>query len=130
MKALAADLQLEEFVQPEDATEVISSKDFREGRWQQLAHLRNAPAGVRKTVIPVDVSYVRFLVVSKVEPGTMVTSHAHDEPIVRYITTGRLTLNGQPFEAGEWMVVPRGVDYHIETDAGYTAVAGYGVACE
>jgi quercetin dioxygenase-like cupin family protein len=81
-------------------------------------------------VVPVDLKDVRFLVVSTVEPGTEVSSHSHDEAILRYITSGSLTLNGEEFGAGDWILVPRDAPDEILTAEGYTAVAGYGQACK
>jgi hypothetical protein len=71
-----------------------------------------------------------MLVITKVSPGTFVARHAHEEGIVRYITEGSLVLNGVDYPAGDWILVPEGVSYEIQTVDRYSAISGYLEACK
>lgn len=124
------DIQVEEFVNPSETKEIVSSQSFRGGDWRSLGNLRGLPSGVHKNVIPVDLTDTRFLVVTVVDPDSTIKAHSHDEAVVRYIVSGSLTLNGQQYGTGEWMIVPLGAEYEIVTATGYTAIVGYGQACD
>jgi quercetin dioxygenase-like cupin family protein len=128
--AMDSDLPFEEFVDSENVREITSSKTFRDGEWQQLTRLRGFSEGVHKRVVPVDLRPFRTLVITEVEPGTKVEPHAHDEPILRYVMSGSFILDGETYVAGEWVLVPKGIAYGIETTEGYVTIAGYGVACD
>ena len=58
----------------------------------------------------------------------------HNEDIFRLVTRGSLILRTNPdemeFHEGEWFVVREGTAYEIETRTGYTALAGYKMACK
>lgn len=125
-----AEIQVHEFLNPNEVNEIVSSHDYRNGDWRSLGALRGLPSGVHKNVIPVDLIDTRFLVLTAVDPGSTVDAHSHDEAVVRYIVNGSLTLNGQQYGAGDWVIVPRGAEYRIVTTTGYTAVVGYGVPCD
>ena len=70
----------------------------------------------------------------KVEADTRVEKHSHNEDIFRLVTNGSLILRTNPeemeFHAGQWFVVRQGTAYEIETRTGYTALAGYRMACK
>jgi quercetin dioxygenase-like cupin family protein len=70
----------------------------------------------------------------KVEAGTRVEKHFHNEDIFRLVTSGSLILRTNPdemeFHEGQWFVVREGTAYEIETCTGYTALAGYKMACK
>ena len=127
--ALASDLQLTDFIDPESSKEIISSKTFPRGDWNQICRLKNTPPEINKRVIPVDARSYRILVVTTVAPNTRVPNHSHDEGVVRFITQGSLTLNDVDYHAGDWVFTPEGSSYEIYTSEGYTAVAGYGTYC-
>lgn len=63
------------------------------------------------------------------EPGTHVATHAHDEPMFRYVIEGSLTINGTEYRPGDWVFIPEGVPYDIRTTEGYTTLGCYGQAC-
>ena len=124
------ELPFSDFIDPYSVTEIVSSRSFRDGQWRNLTRLRGFSEGVDKVVLPVDISRFRIMVVTHVEPGRHIKLHRHDdEPIFRYISHGSFHLNGEYFEAGDWVLVPIGHAYEIHTDEGYTTVAGYGAAC-
>lgn len=70
----------------------------------------------------------------KVEADTRVKKHSHNEDVFRLVTRGSLILRTNPdemeFHEGEWFVVREGTEYEIETRTGYTALAGYKMACK
>lgn len=122
-------LGLDEFLKPSAVTEIVSSKSFRDGQWKPLTTLKGFPIGVEKRVVPVDLEDFRIFVVTSVAPGTNVSSHSHDEAILRYVIRGSFELEGVEYTEGEWVLVPSGVAYGISTADGYTTLAGYGQAC-
>lgn len=126
---LDMELSFEKFTNPKVDKEIISSRTFREGNWKKVCVLRNSFKGVTKHVIPVDFREFCMLVVTEVEPGAKIPNHTHKEGIVRYITKGSLKLNGTAYKAGDWIMVPEGMSYEIETEEGYASVAGYLAAC-
>jgi quercetin dioxygenase-like cupin family protein len=126
---MESELPLEEFIDPENTKDIVSSQTYRDGDWQRLTKLAGFPAGVGKSVIPVDAKSFRILVLTQGEPNTQVASHSHDEAILRYIVQGSLTINGTTYREGEWVLVPAGLNYTVESDEGYFTIAGYGEAC-
>ena len=127
---LQNDLPFSEFVRQGEASNVVDSHSFVAGQWKARGRLRGFPTGIMKHVVPVDISYANFLVITSVEPGSKVHPHTHDEPQFRYVIHGSLSLNGKRYVAGDWVFVPAGIPYHIETDEGYTTLGCYGVQCE
>ena len=68
-------------------------------------------------------------IITTVEPGTVVDTHMHQEPVLRVVAEGDLTLNGIEHKAGDWVLVPGGTPYRVTTKNGYTVIASYGAAC-
>jgi hypothetical protein len=77
--------------------------------------------GVSRDVIPVDLGGLRELRFTDVAPGTTVPEHSHRSPIFRLITQGEATVNGTLYKKGDWMVIPAGTPYKINTVTGYSA---------
>jgi quercetin dioxygenase-like cupin family protein len=127
---MKSELPFEDFINPDEVREIVSSKNYRDGEWDRLTRLRGFPAGVEKRVLPVDLQNFRILVLTTAERGTNVASHSHDEAILRYVVSGSLAINGITYGAGEWILIPRDQVYSVETEEGYTTIAGYGVACD
>ncbi|TCJ89398.1 cupin domain-containing protein [Nocardia alba] len=123
-------IDVDEFVSESTSATIIDSHTFRDGEWRALTMQENTASGITKCVVPVDISSAQFLVMTEVAPRTAVESHRHGEPILRLVVSGSLTLNGTEYRTGDWVYVPAGVDYRIDTEAGYTTVAGYGVPCD
>jgi hypothetical protein len=126
---LECQLTFPEFQHPGRATGIVSSRSFRDGRWSELCQLKTEFEEVSKRVIPIDFRDFCMIVLTEVAPCTSVTEHGHKEGIARYITEGSLILNGQTYEAGDWILVPEGMTYEIYTETGYRAVEGYLQAC-
>ena len=126
---LKTELPFERFLSPTNLTQIVSNQTF-EYDWSKVCELDQEFEGVYKRVLPIDFREFCMLVVTKVAPGTTVPSHGHKEGIFRYILEGSLTLNGVPYRAGDWIVVPTGMPYKITTEEGYKAIAGYLQACD
>lgn len=126
---MQSELPLNEFINPEDAEDIVSSQTYRDGDWARLTRLGGFPDGVEKSVIPVDAKSFRILVLTQGGPNTQVASHSHDEAILRYVVRGSLTINGTAYREGEWVLIPAGHSYTIESEEGYFTLAGYGEAC-
>src|SRR5262249_55228096 len=64
-------------------------------------------------------------------PAGKINPHAHDEDVFRYILKGKLTItynnnkDRYQFDEGTWFVIPKDVDYGVDTDTGYIAIAAY-----
>ena len=127
---LSCDLSFEKFATHKGHTDVISNQNFKEGDWNTLCHLKKSPPNVHKRVIPVDFRDFCMLVVTEVDPNSVVKKHSHAEGIVRYVIKGSFVLNGVTYSEGDWVLVPEGVPYEITTESGYIVIAGYRTWCE
>ena len=113
------------FIDPELTTEIIRSRTYMDGRWLEATRIAECPDGVNKQLLPVNMSCFTARVVTTVAPKTHVASHSHDGAVLRYIASGSLNLNNVAYEAGDWILVPPGAAYEIDTEQGYTAVVDY-----
>lgn len=78
---------------------------------------------VHDAIVPVDFSMFREFRIIKVEPNSNIEIHAHEAPIFRIISKGKMTLNGVEYSEGDWIVIPGGTEYRIEAgSAGYEAL--------
>ena len=128
---IKSELAFESFIDPYKLTEIASSKTFKNGQWRSLTALEDFRNGIHKSVLPIDISKYKILVISQVVPGRLIKTHKHDdEPQFRYILSGSFKLNGETYFTGDWVVVPKGYAYEIYTETGYTTMAGYGMSCE
>jgi hypothetical protein len=80
-RKLNCELPFEEFIHPEEAREITSSKTYRDGRWDHLTKLGGFPAGIEKSVLPVDAANFRILVLTVADAGTEMPSHSHESEI-------------------------------------------------
>ena len=64
-----------------------------------------------------------------VPPGKKIDAHSHDEDVFRILIEGDLKINGRSVQPGEWFVVPKDVEYEIETANGYKTIAAYTSMC-
>ncbi|CAE6795707.1 hypothetical protein R70006_05063 [Paraburkholderia domus] len=119
-----------EFVDPETQRDVADSHTFSQGAWETIGQFRDAPPGVKKAVIPVNIKEYCMMVITEVGPNTSVRKHSHKEGIVRYIINGTLLQSGVQYSAGDWVFVPPGVPYEITTKGGYKAMCLYRNYCD
>ncbi|QEN87714.1 cupin domain-containing protein [Labrys sp. KNU-23] len=122
-------LKFSDFLSEERAKEVTDSTQFMGGKWKELCRQTNFSPNIAKYIIPVDIGYANFLVLTEVPAGAVTKAHAHDEPMFRYVLSGSLELNNRSYEAGDWVYVPKNVPYEITTKTGYSTLSGYGQAC-
>jgi hypothetical protein len=125
---LHSQLEFDDFANASNTKTIIDSDTFRNGRWKELTKQANFPT-INKFVFPVDMSHVNLIVLTEVPAGVNTRSHNHNEPIFRYVTNGSFILNGKTYKEGDWVYVPAGVDYQIQSPNGYATIAGYGMAC-
>ena len=84
-------------------------------------------SSISKKFIPVDLSFFRQAVLTEVKANTLIKSHKHDEPMLRYVLDGSFALNGKQYSPGDWVLVPKNTDYEIHTLTGYKTLAMYGM---
>jgi len=77
--------------------------------------------GLSISVLPVDISAFRQIRYVKVEPGTSIPEHAHEEAVFRFITQGSAVVNGETYSEGDWMIIPAKTKYKVNTETGYSA---------
>ena len=48
-------------------------------------------------------------------PGIKVPNHSHDEGAgIRFIMNGSITYKGKELTGGDWMYIPKGIEYEFE----------------
>ena len=114
---------------PNSVSEIVSNRTYMDGRSPEALRVTNVPEGVTRWLIPVDMSAFTLQVVTSVAPGARIARHAHDGAMLRYLTKGSFRLNGVDYKTGDWVLVPHGLPYEMETDEGYTVVSSY-VNCQ
>lgn len=112
---------------PATVTEIISSKSI--SNWAKLHPLTVIPNRIDKSLIPIDFKAFRLMSVTTVSAGVKVVPHSHNEPVFRFFLEGSVELNGVRYEAGDWMLIPKDVEYELFTEGGYTALVDYKAAC-
>lgn len=125
------ELPFSQFIDPYSLKEPIDSRAFHGGNWRSETKLTDFNAGINKSVLPVDISKFKIMVITEVVPGRLIKRHKHDdEPMFRYIISGSMVINGEKYVAGEWLVLPIGWEYEIYTHEGYVTMAPYCMSCE
>lgn len=112
---------------PTKVTEIISSKSV--SNWAKIHPLTVTANRIDKSLIPIDFKYFRLVSITTVAPGVKIVPHSHNEPVYRFFLSGSVEMNGVRYEAGDWMLVPEGIEYELYTEHGYTALVNYGAAC-
>ena len=114
-------------VNPMFVNEIVSNHNIKEMHNLDDVQLSasNQFTNVTDEAIPVDASVFREMHTVSVKSGVQIQSHAHKYPVFRYITDGSMNLNGIEYGKGDWMVVPSGTNYQIQTGPeGYMALCG------
>lgn len=113
-----------DFVNPDAIKTIVNKENYQ----AQLSLIRDvcdpkkSYKGVTEELIPVDLSKLPNARIMRVEAGTYVPKHAHEGPVFRVITAGEAIVNGTIYKEGDWMIIPDGYAYEIETPTGYTAL--------
>ena len=131
MPEFSCDLSKDEIIDPTVIDHIVSSKDYSGEEWlEKTKHKLFKEPQLKKYFIPVDFSYWNLELVTIVDPGTGIPKHTHTEPVYRYIMDGSFELNGEEFQAGEWIIVPANFAYNIKTKTGYKIISRYHEKCE
>ena len=112
---------------PTTINEIISSKSVT--NWAKVQPLTVIPNRIDKSLIPIDFRMFRLMSVTTVSPGVKVVPHSHNEPVFRLFLKGSVFLNGVRYEASDWMLIPKDMEYELYTEEGYTALVNYGAQC-
>ena len=120
-------LNFKDVIDPLNTKGIISSTQLKD--WQNVSQVKQFPGKIAKQVIPLDFAFYRMSIVTKVEPGVVVETHMHEEPVFRYVVEGKLELNGIKHEVGDWVLVPSRTPYRVVSPIGYTVLASYGAKC-
>jgi mannose-6-phosphate isomerase-like protein (cupin superfamily) len=90
---------------------VITSRD--PGMDDVRFHLRreNMPPGFAQWQLPVKLSGESFFFLTVAEPGAVVSTHSHKRDLFRIVVGGSIIYGGIELKAGDWMFVPKGVEY-------------------
>jgi mannose-6-phosphate isomerase-like protein (cupin superfamily) len=77
------------------------------------AHMRREglPPGFQQWQLPVKLSGETFFLLTVAEPGAVVPTHSHKRDLFRIVVSGSIITNGIELKAGDWMFVPKGVEY-------------------
>lgn len=120
-----------QIINPLTLKEIVSNKSFLGGKWlEQTKHNLFKEPEIKKWFIPVDCSYWNIDVITIVEPLTGIPEHVHDEPVMRYVLSGSFELNGEIYQEGDWVIVPAGQRYQIQTREGYKILSRYHDQCK
>lgn len=117
-------------IDPLTVTDIVSSKSFLNGKWlEHTQHKLFKEPEVKKWFLPIDCTYWNLTLITIVEPLTVIPVHQHDEPVLRYVLSGSMELNGQHYCEGDWVLVPAKFDYGIQTRDGYKILSKYHANC-
>jgi mannose-6-phosphate isomerase-like protein (cupin superfamily) len=91
--------------------EVITSRD--EGIDDVLYELRrpDMPPGIQSWQLPVILEKSTFVFLTVAEPGAIVPTHKHSRNLFRVVISGSIITDGKELKSGDWMYVPKGVEY-------------------
>ena len=72
------------------------------------------PPGISQWQLPVKLDGPVFGFLTHMHPGAVVPSHSHKRDLFRIVISGTLILDdGRELKAGDWMFVPKNVDYSL-----------------
>ena len=130
MPTFEFDLDPATVINPLTQKEIVSSKSFLGGNWMdRTKHNLFKEPEVKKWFIPIDGTHWNIDIITIVEPLTVIPEHVHDEPVLRYVLDGSFELNGELYSTGDWVLVPAGVRYAIQTRTGYKILSRYSENC-
>ena len=100
---------------------VITSRDPGMDEVRYLLRRPGMPPGIESWQLPVvleNCPIFAFLTVA--QPGAVVPIHSHKRDLFRIVLSGAIITNGIELKTGDWMFVPKNVDY------GYSATLNPG----
>jgi quercetin dioxygenase-like cupin family protein len=94
---------------------VITSRDKGVAATQRDLEREGMPKGVRSWQIPIvfrpSGDVLGFM--TRMNKGATVPAHSHDHAVVRIVFKGSLKYGRVTLKAGDWMIVPAGVEYSV-----------------
>ena len=92
---------------------VVTSRD--KGMDDVRYHMRREgmPPGFEQWQLPVKLSGETFFFMTVAAPGAVVPSHKHKRDLFRVVIWGSIFYNGLELKPGDWMFVPKGVEYSL-----------------
>ncbi len=109
LKAAAAKSGLEKL------STVLTSRDPRAAKAQEMLTVTNIPGGFTKWQLPVMLDRASQMFITVAAPGASVDEHSHDEGDgIRFIAGGSIIYEGTELTAGDWMFIPAGARYKFE----------------
>ena len=110
-------------IDPTQVTEIVNNRNAESMLNTEIETSKSLEAlGLSINILPIDISELKQIRHIKVEPNSSVPEHAHEGPVVRFITKGSAMVNGITYEEGDWMIIPGETKYQIETSTGYEAL--------
>ena len=110
-------------VNPTQITEIVNNRNVQSMLNTEIETSQTLDAqGLSIDILPIDISELKQIRHIKVEPNSSIPEHAHEGPVVRFITKGSAMVNGIAYEEGDWMIIPAETKYKIETSTGYEAL--------
>jgi mannose-6-phosphate isomerase-like protein (cupin superfamily) len=91
--------------------DVITSRD--EGIDDILYELRRTdmPPGIQSWQLPIILDENTFIFLTVADPGAIVPTHKHQRDLFRVVISGSIITDGKELKSGDWMYVPKGVEY-------------------
>ena len=97
---------------------ITTSRDPGMAAAQKELKRTGMPDGVQQWQLPIAQPIESLLIFkSEMKPRTVVPEHAHDVWVFRVILQGTLKANGVTLRAGDWMLVPPGQRYSLQSGA-------------
>ena len=89
--------------------EIITSRDEKVMKAQDILETKNVPKGFKKWQLPIFLNSPSQMFISVSPPDIKVSEHSHDEGAgVRYISSGYIVYKGRHLGSGDWMHIPAG----------------------
>jgi hypothetical protein len=109
-------------------SQVWTSKDNAVMNVLKKLEVTNVPAGFEKYQLPFHLEGAQ-LFISKSKSGSKVEKHSHDGDGIRFIISGKLKYKDQILESGDWMFIPKGINYEFEVTEDLMACYCYCCCC-
>jgi anti-sigma factor ChrR (cupin superfamily) len=98
---------------------VITSRDTGMAAVRRDLKRSGLPRGVEHWQMPIVLGQGGDILcfISRLKPGTKVPEHAHKQAVFRVVIEGELKYGRKTLKAGDWMLVPGGQAYSVQTGA-------------
>lgn len=108
---------------------VITSRDPGMDEIRYELRRTDMPPGIQSWQLPVILENCPvFFFLTVAEPGAVVPIHSHKRDLIRFVLSGSIITNGIELKAGDWMFVPKGVEYGYSAALNPGAIICHGYA--